>query len=75
MSLFVFGLVRTGIALFVVDSQGDVLAQSLFGGDLTLVNTSLRLPFAVMTNQGLMALLAGENSPSYVIDVFDPFHR
>jgi hypothetical protein len=32
LTLFVLGLGPTGIDLFEVDGQGDVFAQSLFGG-------------------------------------------
>jgi hypothetical protein len=44
----------------------------LFGGKPMLVCTSLHLPFALMTNDGLMALLTADNGQNYVIDVLDP---
>jgi hypothetical protein len=72
LNLFAIGLGPTGIDLFEIDSQGDVFAQGLFGGGLQLVNPSLHLPLALMTNDGLLALLAGENGQNYVLDVFDP---
>jgi hypothetical protein len=73
LSVFAIGVGPTGIDLFEVDSQGDVFAQSLFGGGLQLLNTSLQLPFAMMSNEGLLALLAGDNGQNYYIDLFDPF--
>jgi hypothetical protein len=73
LSLFAIGLGPTGIELFEVDSQGDVFAQGLFGGGLQLVNTSLQLPWAMMSNDRLLALLAADNGQNYLLDVFDPF--
>ncbi|HTU89427.1 MAG TPA: hypothetical protein VMF69_04960 [Gemmataceae bacterium] len=73
LSPFAWGLGPTGIDLFEVDSQGDVFAQSLFGGGLQLVDTSLHLSSVLMSNDGLLAVLAGDNGQSYLIDLFDPF--
>jgi hypothetical protein len=72
LSPFAIGWGPTGIDLFEVDSQGDIFAQSLFGGGLQLVNTSLQLPLVLMTDEGLMALVVGENGQDYVIEVSDP---
>jgi hypothetical protein len=41
----------------------------LLGGSPVLVSTSLRLTFALMTNDGLMALLTVDNGQKNVIDV------
>jgi hypothetical protein len=59
--------------LFEVDSQGDVFAQSLSGGGLQLVAPSLQLRLALLSKEGILALLAGSNGQDYIIDVFDPF--
>jgi hypothetical protein len=72
LSLFALGLGPTGIDLFEVDNQSYVFAQGLFGGGLQLVNTSLHLPWAMLSNEGLLALLAGSNGQDFLIDVFDP---
>jgi hypothetical protein len=72
LNLFAWGLGPTGIDLFEVDSQGAVFAQGLFGGGFVLVDTSLRLSLALMSNDGLMALLSGSNGQTYVVDVFNP---
>src|SRR5262249_15269976 len=71
LNLFAWGLGPTGIDLFEVDSQGAVFAQGLFGGGLQWVDTSLHLSLALMSNDGLLALLAGSNGQTYVVDVFD----
>jgi hypothetical protein len=73
LSLFAIGLGPTGIDLFEVDSQGDIFAQGLFGGGLQLVERSLQLPWAMLSNDGLLAVLAGTNRQNYLLDVFDPF--
>jgi parallel beta-helix repeat protein len=73
LNLFALGLGPTGIDLFEVDSQGEVFAQGLFGGGLQLVDTSLQLSLALMSNDGLLALLSGSNGQNYLLDVFDPF--
>ena len=73
LNVFALGIGPTGIDLFEVDSQGDVFAQGLFGGGLVLVNTSLHLPLAVLSNEGLLALLAGSNGQNYLIDALNPF--
>ncbi len=73
LSAFALGWGPTGIDLFEVDSQGDVFAQSLFGGSLQLVDTSLQLSGAMMSKDGLLALLTGNNGQNYLLDVFDPF--
>lgn len=73
LSLFAFGLGPTGLDLFEVDSQGNVFVQNLFGGGLVLVDTSLHLPSARMTNDALLALLAGRDGQNYLIDVLDPW--
>jgi hypothetical protein len=70
---FALGLGPTGIDLFEVDSQGDVFAQGLFSGSLQLVSTSLQLSLALMSNDGLSALLLGSNGQNYLLDIFDPF--
>jgi hypothetical protein len=44
----------------------------LFGGGLQWVDTSLHLSLALMSNDGLMALLSGSNGQTYLVDVFDP---
>jgi uncharacterized repeat protein (TIGR01451 family) len=72
LNLFALGLGPTGIDLFEVDSQGAVFVQGLFGGGLQWVDISLHLSLALMSNDGLMALLAGSNGQSYLVDVFDP---
>ncbi|MHB1423325.1 MAG: beta strand repeat-containing protein, partial [Gemmataceae bacterium] len=72
LSPFAIGWGPTGIDLFEVDSQGDIFTQSLFGGGLQLVNTSLQLPLVLMGNEGLMAVLAAENGQDYFLDVFNP---
>jgi hypothetical protein len=72
LSLFAIGLGPTGIDLFEIDSQGDVFAQSLFGGGLQLVGTSLHLSSVMMHNDGLFALMSGSNGQNYLLDVFDP---
>ncbi len=73
LSVFALGLGPTGIDLFEVDSQGDVFAKSLFGGGLQWVDTSLQLSGAMMSNDGLLALLASDNGPNYLLGVFNPF--
>jgi len=38
-----------------------------------LVDTSLHLSSALISNDGLLALLAGANGQNFIIDVIDPF--
>jgi hypothetical protein len=45
----------------------------LFGGDWVLVNPSLQLPLAVLSDNGLLALLAGDNGQVDFLDVLNPF--
>jgi uncharacterized repeat protein (TIGR01451 family) len=73
LNLFALGLGPTGIDLFEIDSQGAVFAQGLFGGGLQWVDTSLHLSLALMSNDGLFALLSGSNGQTYLLNVFDPF--
>ena len=40
---------------------------------MQLVDTSLQLAGAIMSHDGLLALLAGSSGQSYLMDVFDPF--
>ncbi|MHB1422088.1 MAG: hypothetical protein ACYC3I_02605 [Gemmataceae bacterium] len=61
LSPFALGLGPTRIDLFEVDSRGDIFAQGLFGGGLQLIDTSLNLSLALMSNKGLMAMLSGGN--------------
>jgi hypothetical protein len=72
LSPFALALGPTGIDMFEIDSQGGVFAQSLFGGGLQRIDTSLQLPLAVLSNEGLLAMLAGINGQNYLLDVFDP---
>jgi hypothetical protein len=73
LNAFALGLGPTGIDLFEVDSQGDIFAQGLFGGGLQLIDTSLNLPLALVSNETLLAVLASSNGQNYLLDVFDPF--
>jgi hypothetical protein len=73
LSVFAIGLGPTGIDWFEVDSKGEVFAQSFFGGPPQLVNPSLQLLLASMSNDMLLALLSGSNGQNYLLDVFDPF--
>ncbi len=72
LSLFAIGWGPTGIDLFEVDSQGDIFAQSLFGGALQLVNTSPLLPLVLRGNEGLLAVIVADYGQDYFIDVFNP---
>ena len=36
------------------------------------VDTSLHLSLALMSNDGLMALMSDSNGENYLVDVFDP---
>jgi hypothetical protein len=73
LSLFAWGLGPTGLDWFAVDSQGEVFARGLFGGAWVRVNLSLQLLVAVLSDNGLLALLACENGQVNIIDVFNPF--
>jgi len=44
----------------------------LFGGGLQWVDTSLHLSLALMSNDGLMALMSGSNGQTCLLNVFDP---
>ncbi len=74
LTLFAVGFGPTGIDWFEVDSQGDVFAQSLFGGGPLLVNTAVHLPVAVFLEGSLLALLADSDGRDFLIDVFNPFN-
>jgi hypothetical protein len=73
VSLFALGLGPTGLDVFAVDSKSEVFARSLFGGDWVRVSPSLQLLVAVLSDNGLLALLAGENGQVDFIDVLNPF--
>jgi hypothetical protein len=73
LTLFALGLGPTGIDLFEVDSQGAVFAQGLFGGGLQWVDTSLHLSLALMSTDGLLALMSGSSGQHYLLVVLDPF--
>jgi hypothetical protein len=71
---FAIGFGPTGLDWFEIDSHGNVVVQSVFGGGVELVNTSLDLLSALMNDNGLLlALLAGSNGQDYVVDIFNPY--
>lgn len=74
LTLFGIGLGPTGINLFEIDSAGNIFALSLSGaGGPIFLNTDLHLPLAAVQEGKILALLAGANGQTFVIDIINPF--